>query len=73
MGRQAGGEGRGLPLSQAGVLLPRVDTRFYMAESLLTPFLPVGSCRAANRSRSSCLSCLPWASLHLMASCHMGS
>lgn len=72
MGRQGAGEGKELPLSQADVLLPRADTHFYMANSLLLPFPPVGSCRAAKRSWSSCVSCLPWASLHMMASHSVG-
>lgn len=55
MGRQEAGEGRELPLSKADELLPRVDTCFRMADSLLFLFPPVGSCRTANSScPSSC-------------------
>lgn len=60
---------RGHPLSQAAVLLPRVDTCFCMAEFII-PFPPFGLLQGCQPVLI--LSCLLWASPRLIASCYVG-
>lgn len=69
VGGHGAGEERGHPLSQAAVLLPRVDTCFCMAEFII-PFPSFGLLQGFQPVLI--LSCLLWAAPRLIASCYVG-